>query len=173
MHPGDQSKVLAAALAEPGGGIDMARMIRSLPVLVALLVLSGCEKPLGPGQDAAALAALPTSRACVPDLPPFGRWKYPGERFTTYSPAGGTMIVGDDGGWCQIQFDFAWGDQPLQAPLRVIQPPEHGQVMVGSVGLSLRIAYKPAPDFAGADSFTVHLTAPDPWDIPVHITVVR
>ncbi len=156
----------------------MSGMIREVLSRLALLMLAvaplaGCEKPLGAGQDAAALQALPTSRACVADLPPFGRWKYPGERFTTYSPADGSMIVGGDGGWCQIKFDFAWGDLPLQAPLRVTHPPEHGEVMVGSVGLSLRIAYKPAQGFAGADSFTVHLAAPDPWDIPVHVTVVR
>jgi hypothetical protein len=139
-----------------------------------LLALAGCQPPPGPGQNFAALQSLPTSRACVASLPPFGYWQYSRERFDSYYvPPNATILVGDDGGWCQIRFEHWWGNQPIQAPLAVTAPPAHGEAMVGSVGTSLRIAYKPVPGFAGEDGFTVHLTAPQPWDIPVRVNVVR
>lgn len=141
---------------------------------IVLLALTGCQQPLGPGQNATALSGLPTSRACVPNLPPFGYWQYPGERLPmVYAPPNGTILLGDDGGWCQIRFEHFWGDRPIQAPLAVTTPPAHGETLVGSVGTSLRIAYRPANGFAGQDAFSVHLTAPQPFDIPVHVIVVR
>jgi hypothetical protein len=139
----------------------------------ALLGLVGCEPPIGPGQNAAALAALNTSRACVAALPPFGYFHYPGDRLEFYAAPAGTILMGDDGGWCQIRFRHFWGDRPIQAPLAVTTPPAHGDTLVGSIGVDLRIGYRPAPGFAGEDAFVVHLTAPQPFDIPVRVTVVR
>jgi hypothetical protein len=141
--------------------------------VAVLLALSGCQTPTGPGQDAAALQALPGSRACVADLPPFGYWKYARDEPASTALPDATIIAGDDGGWCQIRFQHWWGQQPIQAPLALRTEPAHGEALVGSVGTSLRIAYKAAPGFAGSDMFTVHLGGPEPWDIPVHVTVVR
>ena len=147
------------------------------PVKAALgggvvLALAGCA-PEGPGQNAAELQALPASRACVSNLPPFGYWRYAAERFNQYYvPPNGTITVGDDGGWCQIQFQHFVGDAPARFPLAVKDPPAHGEAMAGSIGTSLRIAYRPTPGFVGQDAFTVHMIGPQPWDIPVHVTVV-
>ncbi len=151
----------------------IARVLPLAAALVGLLGLAGCQEPPGPGQNFAVLQAQPASPACVGSLPPFGRWHYAAERVVYYFPPHATITVGDDGGWCQIAFEHYWGDHPIQAPLAVVAPPAHGEAMVGSIGLSLRIAYKPAPGFTGSDRFTVHLTAPEPWDIPVAVTVVH
>ncbi|MDR3538231.1 MAG: hypothetical protein P4L71_17180 [Acetobacteraceae bacterium] len=151
----------------------IARLLPFAGALIGLFGLAGCQAPPGPGQDFAALQALPASRACVGSLPPFGRWIYALDDGVFVALPHGTIVMGDDGGWCQIRFQHYWGQKPLQAPLAVLTPPAHGEAMVGSVGLSLRIAYKPAPGFTGTDHFTVHLTAPEPWDIPVAVTVVH
>jgi hypothetical protein len=151
----------------------MTNLIRAGAAAATLFVLAGCEEPVGPGQNYAQLQALPTSRACVSSLPPFGYWRYGWDSFDQYYvPPNGTILMGDDGGWCQIQFQHFFAGRPAQYPLAVKTPPAHGEVLVGSVGTSLRIAYRPAPGFAGTDDFTVHMTAPNPWDIPVHVIVV-
>lgn len=142
-------------------------------IIAVLLALAGCQAQPGPGQNVAALQALPTSRACVASLPPFGHWSYARDDGVFYAPPDANIVVGDDGGWCQIRFEHTWNNLVIQAPLAVTAPPAHGEALVGSIGTSMRIAYKPAPAFAGTDTFTVHMASPNPWDIPVHVTVVR
>lgn len=66
--------------------------------------------------------------------------------------------VGNDGGWCGITVND--GGKPYSAGLLVSEP-EHGQVLIHSVGDNTRIDYTPAPRFAGADSFTVRLIPGD------------
>ncbi len=138
----------------------------------AALAVAGCQPAPGPGQNVSVLNALPQARVCVTSLPPFGRWQYAHERVIYYVPPNASLTVDNDGAWCQIMFQHWWGGQPLQAPLSVITPPAHGEAVVGSVGVSLRIAYRPAPGFSGRDSFVVHLTAPEPWDIAVPVSVM-
>jgi hypothetical protein len=160
---------------EHGWDVDImtVRVLQRAVRLGVLLPLIGCQAPVGPGQNADALKALPQAHTCVANLPPFGHWVYARDDGVFTAPPNAQITVSDDGGWCQIQFEQYWGQQPIQAPLAVTVPPAHGQAVVGSVGLSLRIAYKPTPGVVGPDSFTVHMTAPDAWDIPVHVNVVH
>lgn len=136
-----------------------------------LATLGACQAPPGPGQNAAALGALPPAHVCQASLPPFGHWQYARDDAVFYAAAKATIAMANDGGWCQIAFEHDWGGRPAQEPLTVTTPPAHGEAIVGSVGVSLRIAYRPAAGFVGSDAFIVHLTAPDPWDIPVTVTV--
>jgi hypothetical protein len=170
--------LLEAPLVDPLAARDITTMkhhgMRLVAGAGALWTLLGCQGPPGPGQDAAALQALPVASACQASLPHFGRDQYARERTANYyAPPEASIVTNNDGGWCQIHFQFYWARQPIQAPLAVTTPPMHGDAMVGSVGDSLRIAYRPAPGFTGQDRFVVHLTAPEPWDIPVPVTVTR
>ncbi len=153
----------------------MSRSVLCWAVLgAASLALSACAfEPLN--QNAAELMALHPARACSADLPTFGRFPTGGGTGSdAYLPPDGQIAMGNDGGWCMIHFDFAVrGQIPVIAPLRVSRPPAHGEAEVGSVGHSMRIAYRPAPGFAGTDRFTVYMAGPEPWDIPVHVTVTR
>ena len=54
---------------------------------------------------------------------------------------------------------------------RPIQPPQHGNVVLGAIGGELRVAYQPIPGYVGPDFFRVRLAAPTPEEIPVRVTV--
>ncbi len=144
-----------------------------LPALGALLALGGCAAPVA--QNAALLTTLTPARPCTASLPVFGRFPGgPDPTFDTVLMPHGRIRTANDGGWCAIRFTFAVrGQIPVIAPLSVARPPAHGQVVVGSVGQQMRIAYKPAPGFAGADRFAVWMGGPEPWRIPVRVTVAR
>jgi len=153
----------------------MSRSVLRWAVLgTASLALSACAF-VPPNQNAAVLTALHPARACSASLPTFGRFPTgAGAGSDAYVPPDAQIAMGNDGGWCMIHFDFAVrGEIPVIAPLRVTRPPAHGEAEVGSVGRSMRIAYRPAPGFAGTDRFTVYMAGPEPWDIPVHVTVTR
>lgn len=66
--------------------------------------------------------------------------------------------VGNNGGWCAITVSD--GGKPYSAGLLVSEP-QHGRVLIHTVGDNTRIDYTPAPRFAGADSFTVRLIPGD------------
>lgn len=143
----------------------------SLLLLLPLLAVTACSQQPGPGQNVAVLSSLPEARVCQPNLPPFGYVQYARDEFPWDAPPNGSIAMANDGAWCQIRFHHAWINLLVQGPLSVEQPPAHGEVIVGSIGYSLRIAYRPAPGFAGSDHFVVRLHGPDPWDIPVAVTV--
>ena len=152
---------------------------RSLPGAAAPLALaaalSGCQAP-PPEQNAAALSALSPAHACTASLPTFGRFPGgPNATFDTYLPPDGRIAMTNDGGWCTIAFTHNWrgGTLELVSPLSVRVPPAHGQAMVGTIGTTMRIAYRPAPGYVGPDRFTVFMAGPEPWNIPVQVNVRR
>ncbi len=75
------------------------------------------------------------------------------------------MKVGSDGGWCGVPTSN--DSKPFAAGLLTARP-EHGKVLVRSVGDATRIDYTPEFGFAGADSFTVELL---PGSAVVHVAV--
>jgi hypothetical protein len=149
------------------------RTLRNAGAAVALLA-AGCSFPPPPQQSSAAeLQALPPSRICVPNLPVFGRFFYPGDVMGgTYLPPHGSIVMSNDGGWCQIRHIFTFQEVITVGTMSLATPPVHGEVRTGTVGEELRIAYRPQPGFTGSDGFVVHLATPQPWDIPVAVTVV-
>ena len=143
--------------------------------LTLAAALSGCQAP-PPEQNAAALSALSPAHGCTASLPTFGRFPGgPDATFDTYLPPDGRIAMANDGGWCTIAFTHNWrgGTLELVSPLSVRVPPAHGEAMVGSVGTTMRIAYRPAPGYVGPDRFSVHMAGPDPWNIPVRVVVTR
>lgn len=137
--------------------------------------LAACQPPPSPNQNAALLTSLPQARDCTASLPTFGRFPTGGGTGSdAYMPPEGQIAMRNDGDWCTIHFTFAVrGQIPVVVPLRVKRSPAHGQVEVGSVGQEMRIAYRPAPGFVGTDPFMVYMAGPEPWNIPVQVTVTR
>ena len=154
----------------------MPRTVPGWAVLAgATLGLAACQTP-PPNQNAALLTGLHPAADCVASLPVFGRFARgsgpPGE---LYLPPDGRIAMANDGGWCTIDFTHSMyeGLLPIVAPLHVRRPPAHGEAMVGSVGPSMRIAYRPAPGFTGSDGFSVRMGGPQPWNIPVEVLVTH
>lgn len=141
---------------------------------MAALLAAGCNFPPPPQQSTAAeLQALTPSRVCLPDLPVFGRFLYPGDvRYGSYIPPNGKITVSSDDGWCQISHIFTFQNSVTVGTLSLATPPLHGEVRTGVVGEQLRIAYRPVAGFTGTDHFIVHLDTPQPWDIPIAVSVV-
>lgn len=69
-----------------------------------------------------------------------------------------TITVKNDGGWCWADTDEKTYWHTFSAEyVAVLQPPEHGHVLVGDVAnQKVRVAYRPNPGFSGRDSFIVH-----------------
>ena len=133
----------------------------------------GCTFPPPPQQSTAAeLQALVSSKFCQPSLPVFGRFYAGRAPFGAYIPPDGNIRMSQDGGWCQLSNVFVFSQVVTVGTLSLASPPIHGEVRTGNVGEQLRIAYRPFPGFTGTDAFVVHLDAPQPWDIPVHVTVI-
>ena len=134
----------------------------------------GCTFPPPSQQSTAAeLQALVPSRHCQPSLPVFGRFLYPGGVSPgAYLPPNGNIRMSQDGGWCQLNNVFVFRGVVTVGTMSLASPPIHGEVLTGNVGEQLRIAYRPFPAFTGTDAFVVHLNAPQPWDIPVRVTVI-
>ena len=159
----------------------IVRNRRLIPAVAALAVagavagtVAGCQAERGPGQNEAVLVALAPSRACQANLPFFGHYQYPDGRFgmgTQYAPAQGDIAMSNDGGWCAIRHEYYFYQTRITPELRVTVPPAHGEAIVGSVAGVLRIVYRPAAGFTGADSFELRLGGPDPFTIPVRVSV--
>jgi hypothetical protein len=135
------------------------------------LLLAGCQQP--PPQNAAELSALHAAGACDANLPVFGWFSGGGRHMSWYLAPHGSIIMENDGGWCAIRYDAYYGTVPITPEMRVIEPPQHGKVVVGSLAQELRIAYQPAPGFAGTDVFKVRISGPTPDNIPVQVVVTR
>ena len=150
-------------------------IIPSMRMAIAIgagLAAASCQLPPQPQQNRAELERLQAARDCSATLPWFG-WVYGGPRELHYQPADGRIAMRNDGGWCWVSTELTWERQVITPEMRVTQPPEHGSVIVGSVNAQIRIAYRPAPDYAGADSFQVRYGGPTPDNVPVRVTVVR
>jgi hypothetical protein len=149
-------------------------IVKTWRVVLAMLALpiAGCQTTQGPGQNEAGLLTLTPSRACATDLPYFGHEQYPnGRTGLQYSPPRGGISTSNDGGWCAIRHAYYFRTRETTPELRVTKPPAHGEVVVGSVGGLLRIAYRPTRGYVGPDWFEVHIAGPDPDVIPVSVSV--
>ncbi len=114
------------------------------------LVLQGCAQRPPPGPAARVFAADMTGAARVCTAPPV-------------NPAPGRTIdaaikLGNDGGWCAITVNN--NGRPFDAGLLLAEP-QHGKVLIHSVGNDTRIDYTPAVHYAGPDAFTVRLLPSD------------
>lgn len=144
----------------------------------ALLVsLAACQAAPPSAAQAAAtarLAALPAAQACHAALPVFGRFPtgVHSVGLDIYLPPDGRITMDNDGGWCAIRFSHLLrGAIPVIGRLRLLHPPRHGAVQLGTLDGKMVIAYRPAQGFAGPDRFTVRMGGPQPWTIPVQVQV--
>jgi hypothetical protein len=80
-----------------------------------------------------------------------------------------TMTVHNDGGWCAIT--VATNGRPYDAGLLTIEP-QHGKVLIHTVGDDTRIDYTPAAGYAGVDAFSVQLV-PGSATLRTSVTVSR
>ena len=84
-------------------------------------------------------------------------------------PAAGRTIdaaikLGNDGGWCAITVNN--NGRPFDAGL-LAAAPQHGKVLIHTVGNDTRIDYTPTAHYAGADAFSVRLL---PGDATIRVT---
>jgi hypothetical protein len=136
------------------------------------IAVAGCQ-PQTPDRNAAALVNLQPAQYCDATLPFFGHYRHIGRRNSgpLFQPADGRITMRNDGGWCSIQHKFAYEGLVLTAPMTLTVPPRHGEVVLGSLQEELRLAYRPAPGYAGPDAFEARLDSPVPETIPVRVTV--
>jgi hypothetical protein len=128
-----------------------------LGIAVVGLVLQACAQQAPSGPAARLFAADMTGAAKVCTAPPV-------------MPAAGQTLdvaikLGNDGGWCAITVNNH--GRPFDAGL-LAGAPQHGKVLIHTVGNDSRIDYTPAPRFAGADSFSVRLL---PGDAIIRVAV--
>ena len=138
------------------------------------VLISGCALA-DPDADwnAAALSQLRPAQSCAASLPFFGHYYHAGEHNagSFFQPADGRIALRNDGGWCAIRHRFAWQGLVMAPPMTVLQPPRHGEVVLGALAGDLRLAYRPNPGYAGSDQFVVRLQSPIPETIPVQVAV--
>lgn len=80
-----------------------------------------------------------------------------------------TMTVHNDGGWCAIV--VANNGRPFDAGLLTVEP-QHGKVLIHTVGDDTRIDYTPAAGYVGLDAFSVQLL-PGNATLRTSVTVSR
>ncbi len=140
-------------------------------ILLLAIPLVSCAGLKAPEQNAADLAALPAAGMCESSLPFFGHYLGPGERLPQYAAPDGRITMRNDGGWCWIRHQLVLNNTPTVGTFTLLQPPAHGQVVVGTLDGLARIAYRPEPGFFGNDDFTVRVTNPMRDVIPVRVIV--
>lgn len=147
--------------------------MRSSIVLWAGLagLVSGCAQT--PDHNAQALTALRPAAECQSALPFFGHVRFPGDpmRAWQFIPAEGSIQMRNDGGWCSIRHQFNFNGALSTPEMTMLDPPAHGQVVLGALEGRIRLAYQPAPGFSGTDQFRVRLHSPIPEEIPVGVVV--
>ncbi|HET7880800.1 MAG TPA: Ig-like domain-containing protein [Acetobacteraceae bacterium] len=121
------------------------------------LVLQACAQQGPSGPTARVFAADMTGAAKVCSAPPV-------------TPAAGqtqdvAIKLGNDGGWCAITVNN--NGRPFDAGL-LAGAPQHGKVLIHTVGNDSRIDYTPVPRYAGTDSFSVRLL---PGDAVIRVAV--
>jgi hypothetical protein len=172
---GPTACVAAGKRAEPASSPRAQRRASGPVLAVGAVLLAGCAVQQPQDWNVAALSSLRPAQSCQASLPFFGHWHYIGEEAVPpgYMPPDGRIRMDNDGGWCTLSNRFTWEYIPMTPLMTMAQPPQHGDVVLGATGGSLRIAYRPAPGYAGPDSFQVHLDAPSPETIPVQVVVTR
>ena len=145
--------------------------MRPLLFLIPILALPSCANMTMPEQNAAELAALPAASACEASLPFFGHFINAGERIPMYAEPDGRITMRNDGGWCSIRHQLVLNNTAVIGTFNLLQPPAHGQVVVGTLQGLARIAYRPEPGFVGNDEFSVRVTNPMRDTIPVRVSV--
>jgi hypothetical protein len=168
-----RSRAVMGQPAGPAGGLRERLFAVGSALAFAFVLLAGCGPQQPQDWNVAALSSLRPAQSCEASLPFFGHWHYIGEKDVPpgYMPPDGRIRMGNDGGWCTLSNQFTWEYIPMTPLMTVAQPPQHGEVVLGATTGALRIAYRPAPGYAGADGFQVHLDAPSPETIPVRVTV--
>lgn len=79
------------------------------------------------------------------------------------------LTVGNDGGWCAVS--VARNGEPYSAGLLVVRP-NHGTVLIHTVGDATRVDYTPDRGYVGPDSFTAQMI-PGDASMRVAVTVTR
>ena len=120
------------------------RLLWLATAATALLLQACAQQPSGPPPR--VFAADMTGAAKVCTAPPVT----PAAGHTTDA----AIKLGNDGGWCAITVNN--NGRPFEAGLLAAEP-EHGKVLIHTVGNDTRIDYTPAAQYAGADAFTVRL----------------
>ena len=120
------------------------------------LLLQACGERAPSGPPARVYSVDMTGAAKVCTAPPV-------------TPAAGHTIdaaikLGNDGGWCAITVNN--NGRPFDAGL-LAAAPQHGKVLIHTVGNDTRIDYTPATRYAGPDAFTVRLV---PGDATIRVT---
>jgi hypothetical protein len=88
-------------------------------------------------------------------------------------PSNWTIKMDNDGGWCWRGVQSRFGSQTYAPTFRITSPPAHGNLQIGEVTEDrTRIAYKPAPGFIGADTFTLTESTRG-WQIIATITIAQ
>ena len=147
--------------------------------LIALLAGCKADTQAGPPQSVApqpvaqqtgssSEASLPQAAGCTASLPPFG-----GRGFYYEAPRG-TISLSNDGGWCWLTVSYHRDSDTVVPSGQLGTPPNHGSVQIGPADGVLRVAYQPAPGFAGHDFFRVLVSGPGEQNtIPVYVTVTK
>ena len=133
------------------------RVVRTV-ILMAGLILAGCNGPGPAGSSLRVYAADLAGGAKVCDVPS-----------VEPVPAGNAqtlMKVANDGGWCGLRVRQD-GSRPFGAGLLTARP-SHGTVLIHEVGDDTRIDYTPDRGFAGSDTFSVKLI---PGNATIHVAV--
>ena len=145
--------------------------MRSTYALALASIAAACA-PGGRDRNAEAVSGLPPAAVCEASLPFFGFSRYPGERIPQFTAPDGRIAMANDGGWCAIAYQVLTpAGHFATADARVSAPPAHGEARIGTVDGLLRIAYRPAPGYAGADAFAVRLDGPIGYEVPVDVRV--
>jgi hypothetical protein len=127
-----------------------------LATAATVLLLQACAERTSSGPPARVFAADMTGAAKVCTAPPV-------------TPAAGRTIdaaikLGNDGGWCAITVNN--NGRPFDAGL-LAATPQHGKVLIHTVGNDTRIDYTPPARYAGPDAFSVRLI---PGDAVIRVT---
>jgi hypothetical protein len=106
--------------------------------------------------------SMPQSKTCSAED---GGWSVPGG-----TPGTGQITMSNDGGWCGQRLAVEFNYLVFGGAMRLLKPPQHGQVAIVQHDKYTDVAYKPDEGFAGADSFSV-LVEINNIDKPYNVTV--
>ncbi len=111
---------------------------------MALMLQACAPKPSGPTPRVFAADMTGAAHECTaPPVTPA-----PGQ---TIDPA---IKLRNDGGWCAITVNN--NGKPFEAGLLLVDP-QHGKVLIHTVGNDTRIDYTPDAHYTGTDGFSVRL----------------
>lgn len=133
--------------------------------LAAVLALLKPPDEVGLQLSAVPLHGLRPAASCDVSLPEFGH------NAGDYMPPHGAITMGNDGGWCSLQFVQTFHRIFIVPTARVVAPATHGQVQIERLTDRVAVAYLPAPGFVGTDHFAVRTEGPFPHTIPIEVTV--